>query len=202
METVDLYGEDGIKIGVTAEGDSVHPRDPDAVVIVAGHSLYACSAAEANRSILAEYMTRKRRLQMTTDKDQIATRWFAGQSFAARVAESKQEKWDRQEREIYSARQQRVTAAAWAEYQRVKAAALAEYQRVRAAALAEYERVTAAVERVKAAAWAEYERVTAAAWAEYQRVKAPALAEYQRVRAAALAEYERVTAAEDVKVTQ
>ncbi len=194
METVDLYGEDGIKIGVTAEGDSVHPRDPDAVVIVAGHSLYACSAAEANRSILAEYMTRKRRLQMTTDKDQIATRWFAGQSFVARVAESKQEKWDRQEREIYSARQQRVTAAAWAEYQRVKAAALAEYQRVRAAALAEYERVTAAVERVKAAAWAEYERVTAAAWAEYQRVKAPALAEYQRVRAAALAE--------DVKVTQ
>lgn len=56
METVDLYGEDGIKIGVTAEGDSVHPRDPEAVVIVAGHSLYVCSAEEANRSILVEYM--------------------------------------------------------------------------------------------------------------------------------------------------
>jgi hypothetical protein len=57
--TVDLYGEDGIKIGVTAEGDAVHLNDPDAVVIVAGHNLYVCSAEEARKKILREYMDRK-----------------------------------------------------------------------------------------------------------------------------------------------
>lgn len=58
LKTVDLYGEDGIKIGLTAEFDLCSRDDAAAVVIVAGHALYACSVQEAEHAIQDEYMRR------------------------------------------------------------------------------------------------------------------------------------------------
>lgn len=57
-KTVDLYGEDGIKIGLTAEFDLCSPHDAEAVTVVAGHALYVCSVQEAEHSIQDEYMQR------------------------------------------------------------------------------------------------------------------------------------------------
>ena len=56
IETVNLYGENGITIGLTAELDIVAPEDPDATLRVVGHRLYACSADEAEVLIQQAYI--------------------------------------------------------------------------------------------------------------------------------------------------
>jgi hypothetical protein len=56
--TVNLYGEDGCAIGLTAEYDIVHHKDPEAVVRVVGHRLYVGSAEEADQHIRAAYLER------------------------------------------------------------------------------------------------------------------------------------------------
>lgn len=56
-ETINLYGEDGIAIGLTAETDIVEHDSPEASVVVVGHRIYCCSVEDAERLIRAEYLT-------------------------------------------------------------------------------------------------------------------------------------------------
>jgi hypothetical protein len=55
---VDLYGEDGIKIGLTQDYDIVAPDSDEAIVVVTGYALYCRSLEEAQRSIRREYLDR------------------------------------------------------------------------------------------------------------------------------------------------
>lgn len=55
MQTINLYGEPGIAIGLTHEMDIVAPSDPDCAVRVVGHVIYASSLEEAAKSIRSAY---------------------------------------------------------------------------------------------------------------------------------------------------
>ena len=72
MKTVNLYGEDGICIGLTAEDDICHPTDDDCVVKVVGHRVYCESADDAGWDIRREYLRRispeRLRAQLTGTK--------------------------------------------------------------------------------------------------------------------------------------
>ncbi len=57
MQTINLYGEDGIAIGLTAEHDICNLSDDDAALRVIGHRLYACSADDAAAKIRDAYLT-------------------------------------------------------------------------------------------------------------------------------------------------
>ena len=59
IETINLYGEDGIAIWLTAEHDMVPAGDPEAVTKVIGHRLYAVSLEQARQSILEAYLVVK-----------------------------------------------------------------------------------------------------------------------------------------------
>ena len=54
--TINLYGEDGIAIGLTPETDIVEHDSPEASVRVVGRRIYTCSAEEAERIIRAAYL--------------------------------------------------------------------------------------------------------------------------------------------------
>jgi hypothetical protein len=53
-----LYDEDGITIGLTADYDICDPSDDDCSILVVGHPAYVGSLDEAQRSIRDEYMRR------------------------------------------------------------------------------------------------------------------------------------------------
>lgn len=57
-EIINLYGEDGIQIGLTADYDICEPQDDDCTVIVIGHPAYAMSLEDAERSIRRAYLDR------------------------------------------------------------------------------------------------------------------------------------------------
>lgn len=56
MKTADLYGEDGIEVVITADGDKVRADDPYAAVRIIGHRLYACSLEQAEDIIIEDYL--------------------------------------------------------------------------------------------------------------------------------------------------
>lgn len=58
MANTNLYGEDGIVIGLTEDDDICDPTDNDCTHTVTGHAAYACSLQEAKESIRREYLTR------------------------------------------------------------------------------------------------------------------------------------------------
>ena len=58
LETINLFGEEGIAIGLTSEYDICQLDDPEIAVRVVGHKIYAASAEEAGRSIRDAFMDR------------------------------------------------------------------------------------------------------------------------------------------------
>jgi hypothetical protein len=59
IRTVNLYGENGIAISLTADNDICQPSDFDAAVKVIGHAAYVGSLSDAERSIRSEYLRRQ-----------------------------------------------------------------------------------------------------------------------------------------------
>ena len=57
-KNINLYGEDGIAVYLTADHDICNANDADAEIKVIGHAAYVCSAAEADRKIRSAYLTR------------------------------------------------------------------------------------------------------------------------------------------------
>ena len=58
IQTINLYNESGIAIGLTVDHDICALDDSDLAVRVVGHAAYCVSAQDAARNIRAEYLRR------------------------------------------------------------------------------------------------------------------------------------------------
>lgn len=58
IEKINMYGEDGIAVALTADGDTCESKDDDCALLIIGHQAYASSVEEAHRSIRREFLAK------------------------------------------------------------------------------------------------------------------------------------------------